>query len=151
MQFCFFFFRTTQVKEISGISFRMGCRYKSLEFSGWQVQVKELQSTSSSRASRSVARIWSQAATGEKDHCSRLHCRCEVPNPYLKKFLQNCFLYFLRCLVVPIHISKCFPSKLFFCFRYLVVPERPENTEGLSEDELCSLVTRESMIGVATL
>ena len=66
---------------ISGISFRMGCRCKSLEFSGWQVQVKELQSTSSSRASRSVARIWSQAATEEKDHCSRLHCGCEVPYP----------------------------------------------------------------------
>lgn len=33
--------------------------------------------------------------------------------------------------------------------RYLVVPERPEGTEGLSEDELAALVTRDSMIGVA--
>ena len=33
--------------------------------------------------------------------------------------------------------------------RYLVLPRRPEGTEGLSEDELASLVTRESMIGVA--
>ncbi len=31
--------------------------------------------------------------------------------------------------------------------RYLVLPERPEGTEGLSEDELADLVTRDSMIG----
>jgi len=31
--------------------------------------------------------------------------------------------------------------------RYLVVPMRPEGTEGLSEDELATLVTRDSMIG----
>jgi nitrile hydratase len=35
--------------------------------------------------------------------------------------------------------------------RYLVVPERPAGTEGLSEDELAGLVTRDSMIGVARL
>jgi len=35
--------------------------------------------------------------------------------------------------------------------RYLVLPERPEKTEDLSEEGLCSLVTRDSMIGVATL
>ena len=35
--------------------------------------------------------------------------------------------------------------------RYLVLPERPEKTEGLNERELASLVTRDSMIGVATL
>lgn len=34
--------------------------------------------------------------------------------------------------------------------RYLVVPMRPEGTEGLSEDELAELVTRDSMIGVTT-
>jgi nitrile hydratase len=33
--------------------------------------------------------------------------------------------------------------------RYLVVPMRPENTEGMSETELAALVTRDSMIGVA--
>jgi nitrile hydratase len=33
--------------------------------------------------------------------------------------------------------------------RYLVLPERPEGTEHLSEDELAALVTRDSMIGVA--
>jgi nitrile hydratase len=33
--------------------------------------------------------------------------------------------------------------------RYLVVPRRPEGTESMTEDELASLVTRDSMIGVA--
>jgi nitrile hydratase len=33
--------------------------------------------------------------------------------------------------------------------RYLVLPERPAGTEGLSEDMLAALVTRDSMIGVA--
>ena len=33
--------------------------------------------------------------------------------------------------------------------RYLVLPERPSGTHGLSEDELATLVTRDSMIGVA--
>ncbi len=32
--------------------------------------------------------------------------------------------------------------------RYLVLPERPEGTERMSEEELASLVTRDSMIGV---
>jgi len=31
--------------------------------------------------------------------------------------------------------------------RYMVLPERPEGTEGLSEDELAGLVTRDAMIG----
>ena len=33
--------------------------------------------------------------------------------------------------------------------RYLVIPRRPAGTEGLSEEELAALVTRDSMIGVA--
>jgi nitrile hydratase subunit alpha len=33
--------------------------------------------------------------------------------------------------------------------RYLVLPERPAGTEGLSEDALAALVTRDSMVGVA--
>jgi nitrile hydratase len=33
--------------------------------------------------------------------------------------------------------------------RYLVLPERPTGTEGLSEEALASLVTRDAMIGVA--
>ncbi len=32
--------------------------------------------------------------------------------------------------------------------RYLVLPERPTGTEGLSEDELAALVTRNAMVGV---
>jgi len=32
--------------------------------------------------------------------------------------------------------------------RYLVLPERPAGTEGMTEDELAELVTRDSMIGV---
>ena len=32
--------------------------------------------------------------------------------------------------------------------RYLVLPQRPAGTEGLSEEELAELVTRDSMIGV---
>jgi nitrile hydratase len=31
--------------------------------------------------------------------------------------------------------------------RYLVIPERPEGTEGMSEEKLAELVTRDSMIG----
>ncbi|HEV7368722.1 nitrile hydratase subunit alpha [Arenibaculum sp.] len=33
--------------------------------------------------------------------------------------------------------------------RYLVLPERPAGTDGLSEEELAALVTRDAMIGVA--
>ena len=32
--------------------------------------------------------------------------------------------------------------------RYLVLPERPEGSEDMTEEELASLVTRDSMIGV---
>ena len=35
--------------------------------------------------------------------------------------------------------------------RYLVLPERPAGTEGLSEQELSALVTRDAMVGVAKL
>jgi len=33
--------------------------------------------------------------------------------------------------------------------RYLVLPERPEGTEWMSEEALGALVTRDSMVGVA--
>jgi nitrile hydratase len=33
--------------------------------------------------------------------------------------------------------------------RYLVLPERPAGTEGMSEEVLAALVTRDSMIGTA--
>jgi nitrile hydratase len=35
--------------------------------------------------------------------------------------------------------------------RYMVLPERPPGTEGLGEDELADLVTRDAMIGVAVV
>ena len=35
--------------------------------------------------------------------------------------------------------------------RYMVLPARPEGTDGWSEDRLASLVTRDAMIGVARL
>ncbi|HEV8308064.1 MAG TPA: nitrile hydratase subunit alpha [Methylomirabilota bacterium] len=35
--------------------------------------------------------------------------------------------------------------------RYLVLPERPPGTEGMSEEELAALVTRDAMIGAATV
>ena len=33
--------------------------------------------------------------------------------------------------------------------RYIVIPARPEGTQGLSETELAELITRDSMIGVS--
>jgi nitrile hydratase len=33
--------------------------------------------------------------------------------------------------------------------RYLVIPRRPADGDAMTEDELASLVTRDSMIGVA--
>jgi nitrile hydratase subunit alpha len=35
--------------------------------------------------------------------------------------------------------------------RYIVIPERPPGTDGMNEDQLAELVTRDSMIGVAKL
>ncbi len=35
--------------------------------------------------------------------------------------------------------------------RYLVLPERPPGTEGMSEEELAGLVTRDAMVGVANV
>ena len=33
--------------------------------------------------------------------------------------------------------------------RYMILPERPEGTDGLSEEELAALVTRDAMVGIA--
>jgi nitrile hydratase len=35
--------------------------------------------------------------------------------------------------------------------RYMVLPERPPGTEGMTEEELAALVTRDAMIGVANV
>jgi nitrile hydratase len=35
--------------------------------------------------------------------------------------------------------------------RWLVLPERPAGIDGLSEEQLMPLITREAMVGVATI
>lgn len=35
--------------------------------------------------------------------------------------------------------------------RYMVLPERPEGTEGMSEEELIALITRDALVGVARI
>jgi nitrile hydratase len=35
--------------------------------------------------------------------------------------------------------------------RYMVLPERPEGTEGMTEEQLAAIVTRDTMIGVAVV
>jgi nitrile hydratase len=35
--------------------------------------------------------------------------------------------------------------------RFFVLPERPEGTEGMSEEELIPLISRDSMVGVAVV
>ena len=35
--------------------------------------------------------------------------------------------------------------------RYLVIPERPPGTDGLDEESLSTLVTRDGMVGTARL
>jgi len=35
--------------------------------------------------------------------------------------------------------------------RYVVVPRRPEGTDGMSEEELAGLVTRKGLIGTAAV
>jgi nitrile hydratase len=35
--------------------------------------------------------------------------------------------------------------------RYLVIPERPPGTDGMSQNELAALVTRDSMVGAEKL
>jgi nitrile hydratase len=32
--------------------------------------------------------------------------------------------------------------------RYFVIPERPDGTDGMAEEELAALVTRDAMVGV---
>jgi nitrile hydratase len=45
---------------------------------------------------------------------------------------------------VPVHVLDSTAD-----MRYLVIPRRPPGTEDMNEEELASLVTRDSMIGVA--
>ena len=46
------------------------------------------------------------------------------------------------CITVRVHDNTA-------DMRYLVLPRRPDGTEGMSQEELAKLVTRDSMIGVA--
>lgn len=45
---------------------------------------------------------------------------------------------------IPVHVWDSSAE-----VRYMVLPERPPGTEGLTEEELAALVTRDAMIGVA--
>lgn len=70
--------------------------------------------------------------------------------------------YRSRAVVEPREVLAefgCFPSEETEVrvwdssaeLRYMVLPARPEGTEGMSEDELAAIVTRDSMIGVAAV
>jgi Nitrile hydratase, alpha chain len=49
--------------------------------------------------------------------------------------------------VVPDDVKVCVSDSTALV-RYLVLPQRPPNTERFSEEQLASLVTRDAMIGV---
>ena len=59
-----------------------------------------------------------------------------------RKVLREFSLKFGREIQIRVHDSTA-------DMRYLVLPMRPAGTEGWSEERLASLVTRDSMIGVA--
>jgi nitrile hydratase subunit alpha len=88
-------------------------------------------------------------------------CSC-YPRPILGRppDWYKSFAYRSRAVVEPRAIMREFGTKLpedvevrvvdsSADMRYLVLPRRPEDTEGMTEDELLALVTRDSMIGVA--
>jgi nitrile hydratase len=52
--------------------------------------------------------------------------------------------------VIPDHVEVRVSDSTAMV-RYLVLPQRPPNTESLTEDELASLVTRDAMIGVTRI
>jgi len=87
-------------------------------------------------------------------------CSC-YPRPILGRppDWYKSFAYRSRAVVEPRAIMREFGTELgpdvevrvvdsSADMRYLVLPRRPANTEGLGEAELASLVTRDSMIGV---
>jgi nitrile hydratase subunit alpha len=87
-------------------------------------------------------------------------CSC-YPRPILGRppDWYKSFAYRSRAVVEPRAIMREFGTELgsdvnvrvvdsSADMRYLVLPRRPDNTDGLSEDELAQLVTRDSMIGV---
>jgi nitrile hydratase subunit alpha len=87
-------------------------------------------------------------------------CSC-YPRPILGRppDWYKSFAYRSRAVVEPRAIMREFGTELAedtqvrvfdssADMRYLVLPRRPSNTDGLSEAELANLVTRDSMIGV---
>jgi nitrile hydratase len=58
-----------------------------------------------------------------------------------RKLLEEFGLHIPKEKTVRVHDSTA-------DLRYMVLPERPKNTESFSEDELIALVTRDSLIGV---
>jgi nitrile hydratase len=87
-------------------------------------------------------------------------CSC-YPRPILGRppDWYKSFAYRSRAVVEPRAVMREFGTELprevevrvfdsSADIRYLVLPMRPEGTEGLSEEELAELVTRDSLIGV---
>jgi nitrile hydratase subunit alpha len=87
-------------------------------------------------------------------------CSC-YPRPILGRppDWYKSFAYRSRAVVEPRAVMREFGTSLpedvevrvhdsSADIRYLVLPKRPAGTEGMTEDELASLVTRDSLIGV---
>jgi nitrile hydratase len=87
-------------------------------------------------------------------------CSC-YPRPILGRppDWYKSFAYRSRAVVEPRAVMREFGTELpadvdvqvfdsSADMRYLVLPRRPDGTDGLSEEELASLVTRDSLIGV---
>jgi nitrile hydratase subunit alpha len=87
-------------------------------------------------------------------------CSC-YPRPILGRppDWYKSFAYRSRAVVEPRAVMREFGTELppdvtvrvfdsSADMRYLVLPRRPDGTEGMTEDELATLVTRDSMIGV---
>jgi nitrile hydratase len=87
-------------------------------------------------------------------------CSC-YPRPILGRppDWYKSFAYRSRAVVEPRSVMREFGTELpdhvdvrvfdsSADIRYLVLPRRPEGTEGMGETELAALVTRDSMIGV---
>ena len=87
-------------------------------------------------------------------------CSC-YPRPILGRppDWYKSFAYRSRAVVEPRAVMREFGTELppdvtvrvfdsSADMRYLVLPRRPDGSEGMTEDELATLVTRDSMIGV---
>jgi len=59
-----------------------------------------------------------------------------------RKVIRELGLYIPDDITIRVHDSLA-------DLRYLVIPRRPEKTEGWSEEQLAAIVTRDCMVGVA--